>query len=168
MSFFWAVLNGLLMICTTSVLVLLVYIVACRMKFRRRAPKRKRPKVIAFFHPYCSAGGGGERVLWKAIQVLGDLHEEGLPLEVFIYTIDEPKASYKEGTCLVSVDAGFCVVAHILACLLVDLLQHVQARFSISPLSSLPLTFVHLQSHAHYLGTTLCVRMSLALVYLEL
>lgn len=32
--------------------------------------------VIGFFHPYCSAGGGGERVLWKFIQALGQLKEE--------------------------------------------------------------------------------------------
>jgi len=42
-------------------------------------------------------------VLWKAIQVLGDLHDKGFPLEIIIYTIDEPKASYKEGTCVLSV-----------------------------------------------------------------
>ncbi|KAL7439001.1 hypothetical protein ACHAXH_005469 [Discostella pseudostelligera] len=34
--------------------------------------------VIGFFHPYCSAGGGGERVLWKFIQALGELKEENL------------------------------------------------------------------------------------------
>ncbi|KAL7530949.1 hypothetical protein ACHAXR_003767 [Thalassiosira sp. AJA248-18] len=31
--------------------------------------------VIGFFHPHCSAGGGGERVLWKSIQALGELKE---------------------------------------------------------------------------------------------
>ena len=25
---------------------------------------------VAFFHPYCNAGGGGERVLWCAIRAL--------------------------------------------------------------------------------------------------
>jgi alpha-1,2-mannosyltransferase len=84
--------------------------------------------VVGFFHPFCSAGGGGERVLWKAIQVLGDLHDKGLPLEVVVYTIDSTKESYKE-----------------------DLLQHVQTRFSITPSKSLPLTFVHLQEYAHFL-----------------
>lgn len=29
-----------------------------------------RPVVVAFFHPYCNAGGGGERVLWHSIQAL--------------------------------------------------------------------------------------------------
>ena len=31
--------------------------------------------IIGFFHPHCSSGGGGERVLWKAIQALGELKE---------------------------------------------------------------------------------------------
>ncbi|XP_071951298.1 GDP-Man:Man(3)GlcNAc(2)-PP-Dol alpha-1,2-mannosyltransferase-like [Antedon mediterranea] len=29
-----------------------------------------QPVVVGFFHPYCNAGGGGERVLWCAIQAL--------------------------------------------------------------------------------------------------
>ena len=29
-----------------------------------------RPVVVGFFHPYCAAGGGGERVLWHSIQAL--------------------------------------------------------------------------------------------------
>lgn len=27
-------------------------------------------KIIGIFHPYCSAGGGGERVLWCAVKTL--------------------------------------------------------------------------------------------------
>jgi ALG11 mannosyltransferase N-terminus len=62
--------------------------------------QRQRRKVIAFFHPYCSSGGGGERVLWKAIQVLGDLVEKrGLNLYFVIYTIDAPSPNYKKGQC---------------------------------------------------------------------
>ncbi|XP_077154246.1 GDP-Man:Man(3)GlcNAc(2)-PP-Dol alpha-1,2-mannosyltransferase [Ranitomeya variabilis] len=30
----------------------------------------KEQKVVAFFHPYCNAGGGGERVLWCALRAL--------------------------------------------------------------------------------------------------
>ncbi|XP_070811996.1 GDP-Man:Man(3)GlcNAc(2)-PP-Dol alpha-1,2-mannosyltransferase [Pituophis catenifer annectens] len=30
----------------------------------------KKPLVVAFFHPYCNAGGGGERVLWCALRAL--------------------------------------------------------------------------------------------------
>ncbi|KAI8620903.1 hypothetical protein BC830DRAFT_1058790 [Chytriomyces sp. MP71] len=31
------------------------------------ATTRKRSRSIAFFHPFCDAGGGGERVLWQGI-----------------------------------------------------------------------------------------------------
>ena len=41
---------------------------------------KRRPNegtyTIAFFHPYCSSGGGGERVLWKIIQALGQMKED--------------------------------------------------------------------------------------------
>lgn len=32
--------------------------------------KRIRKNTVAFFHLYCSSGGGGERVLWNAIEVI--------------------------------------------------------------------------------------------------
>jgi len=79
-------------------------------------------KIIAFFHPHCSAGGGGERVLWKCIHVLADLREKmGVKLNIVIYTTDEPKESYRK-----------------------DLFEHVKSRFSITIPSSLPLGFVHI------------------------
>lgn len=31
---------------------------------------RRAQNVVAFFHPYCNAGGGGERVLWCAIRTM--------------------------------------------------------------------------------------------------
>lgn len=52
---------------------------------RRSARKRKillrslhtaelQPCIIGFFHPYCNAGGGGERVLWAAIRATQHAH----------------------------------------------------------------------------------------------
>lgn len=90
----------LLGVILSGLLILIVLCIAlCRIKFRRKAPagRTKQPTVVAFFHPFCGSGGGGERVLWKAIQVLGDMHDKGIPLKVIIYTIDAPKLSYKEG-----------------------------------------------------------------------
>ncbi|XP_048388948.1 GDP-Man:Man(3)GlcNAc(2)-PP-Dol alpha-1,2-mannosyltransferase isoform X2 [Stegostoma tigrinum] len=46
----------------------------------------KRRLVVAFFHPYCNAGGGGERVLWCAIRALQKSYEDIL---VIIYTGDQ-------------------------------------------------------------------------------
>ena len=34
------------------------------------SPDGKKPITVGFFHPYCNAGGGGERVLWCAIRAL--------------------------------------------------------------------------------------------------
>jgi alpha-1,2-mannosyltransferase len=110
--------------------------------------------VIGFFHPHCSSGGGGERVLWKAIQALGEMKEGKLMdrrtnkskksvsitttdddrlnncknLMVVIYTVDEPSATYEK-----------------------DLLQHVRERFSITIPKSLSLHFVHLHEEKHLL-----------------
>eukprot|EP00934_Nitzschia_sp_Nitz4_P008319 Nitzschia sp. Nitz4//scaffold297_size22919//3643//5058//NITZ4_008519-RA/size22919-processed-gene-0.17-mRNA-1//-1//CDS//3329546292//8309//frame0 len=42
------------------------------------------PKSFVFFHPYCSGGGGGERVLWKIVQYLQQQNKK-----VVIFTIDE-------------------------------------------------------------------------------
>ena len=78
---------------------------------------------IAVFHPYCSSGGGGERVLWKTVEALGEMKEDALlrsnarkgrrskhdrvideeisancrNMAVVIYTIDEPCESYEQG-----------------------------------------------------------------------
>lgn len=39
-------------------------------KRRKKCDKNKNQIVIGIFHPYCNAGGGGERVLWSAIQAI--------------------------------------------------------------------------------------------------
>jgi len=109
--------------------------------------------IIGFFHPHCSSGGGGERVLWKAIQALGELKEGKLMdrrtnkskksastsidddrlitcknLMVVIYTVDEPSETYEQ-----------------------DLLKHVRERFSITIPTALSLHFVHLHEEKHFL-----------------
>ena len=45
-----------------------------------------KSKIFGFFHPYCSGGGGGERVLWKMVQIL-----QSKGHSVVIYTIDPPE-----------------------------------------------------------------------------
>lgn len=50
--------------------------------------KNKNNKVtVAFFHPYCNAGGGGEKVLWVAIQALIEkyIHTYLLVLNMILY-----------------------------------------------------------------------------------
>mmetsp|Transcript_30798 Transcript_30798/g.35410 ORF Transcript_30798/g.35410 Transcript_30798/m.35410 type:complete len:533 (-) Transcript_30798:52-1650(-) len=86
--------------------------------------KRHDKKSIGFYHPHCSAGGGGERVLWKAIESLGELYLEGTLKDIsklVIYTLDAQNSQYHQET-----------------------LRHVKERFSINITPSLPLTFIHL------------------------
>ena len=45
----------------------------------------RRKNVVAFFHPYCNDGGGGERVLWCAVQAL---HASRPDCAIAVYTGD--------------------------------------------------------------------------------
>ena len=45
--------------------------------------------IIAFFHPYCNGGGGGERVLWCAISALAK-QSYASSVKVIIYCGDKP------------------------------------------------------------------------------
>ncbi|XP_051843343.1 GDP-Man:Man(3)GlcNAc(2)-PP-Dol alpha-1,2-mannosyltransferase [Antechinus flavipes] len=47
---------------------------------------KKNQRVIAFFHPYCNAGGGGERVLWCALRALQKKYDEATYV---VYTGDK-------------------------------------------------------------------------------
>lgn len=54
-------------ILTASVLVVnLIALLAMLLRSR----KSRSPRSYGFFHPYCNAGGGGERVLWTAVRCM--------------------------------------------------------------------------------------------------
>ena len=120
--------------------------------------------VVAFFHPRCTDGGGGERVLWKAIQALGELKEDkpltrrtktsaevkndpsrnvARNVAVVVYTIDEPSANYERGV-----------------------LEKVRDRFGITLPASLSVHFVHLHEVKDLLGK--CVHLFMGFVLLRL
>ena len=42
--------------------------------------------VVGIFHPYCNAGGGGERVLWCAVRAIQIAYPD---CHIFIYTGDK-------------------------------------------------------------------------------
>ena len=69
--------------------MLLVVIICCIAGIRIAGLRFKR-NCIAFFHPYCNDGGGGERVLWCAIQ---GLLERSQSLNIAIYTGDSESGS---------------------------------------------------------------------------
>lgn len=57
-----------------------------RWKYSRRKSKDPSAKLrVAFFHPYCNAGGGGERVLWCSIRAIQQRYSS---VEISIYTGD--------------------------------------------------------------------------------
>lgn len=49
--------------------------------------------VVGFWHPYCNAGGGGERVLWVAVRYIQRQEPDTL---VLVYSGDYPTASKEE------------------------------------------------------------------------
>lgn len=50
-----------------------------------------RPLVLGLFHPFCNAGGGGERVLWTAVEYMQRTY--GDAVVCVIYTGDWPGVS---------------------------------------------------------------------------
>ncbi|KAI8816796.1 GDP-Man:Man(3)GlcNAc(2)-PP-Dol alpha-1,2-mannosyltransferase [Fimicolochytrium jonesii] len=69
MSAFLAVFTAVL-----AVLAALILGTLHKSSRRRRSFPTKRNPVLGFFHPYCDAGGGGERVLWSAIRAIQTHH----------------------------------------------------------------------------------------------
>ncbi|KAF4527312.1 hypothetical protein B566_EDAN001088 [Ephemera danica] len=68
------------------VIVLLGFLLMKRFNKARRLNRAKEVvPTIAFFHPYCNAGGGGERVLWCAIRALQEKYPEA---KFVVYTGD--------------------------------------------------------------------------------
>ncbi|XP_053236540.1 GDP-Man:Man(3)GlcNAc(2)-PP-Dol alpha-1,2-mannosyltransferase [Podarcis raffonei] len=79
-------LSGFLCVC------LLLLLFGLRLWLQQRKKQQipsgrdgKRPLVVAFFHPYCNAGGGGERVLWCAIKALQKKYKD---VSYVVYTGD--------------------------------------------------------------------------------
>ena len=69
----------------------LFFLIFYYLKFRifKKTTRNSSEKVIAFFHPYCDAGGGGERVLWCGIRSI----QKRFPAEkIVIYTGDVDSA----------------------------------------------------------------------------
>ncbi|KAG7501579.1 GDP-Man:Man(3) c(2)-PP-Dol alpha-1,2-mannosyltransferase-like [Solea senegalensis] len=85
----WKLLLPLLLVCVLliAVLVLLVLVVRLWLQSNRNARRAAdgRP-TVAFFHPYCNAGGGGERVLWCAIRALQNRYPD---VNFVVYTGDQ-------------------------------------------------------------------------------
>ena len=123
--------------------------------------------VVAFFHPRCADGGGGERVLWKAIQALGELKEAAVAAS----NGGPPRrAKTRRDGVAINEDAGatrrdaarrancrnVSVVVYTIDAPSVDyekeVLAKVRERFSITLPASLSVHFVHLHEVKDLLG----------------
>ncbi|GAX18690.1 alpha-1,2-mannosyltransferase [Fistulifera solaris] len=123
-----AACGGALILLVVTALVRLWLLRRRYAQIRHKLRKSSAKVVLGFFHPYCSGGGGGERVLWKMIQDIGGLCERGFSVQIVIYTVDPPSPTYQE-----------------------QLLQQIQERFDLLISKQLQIQFVHLHAYAHYL-----------------
>jgi alpha-1,2-mannosyltransferase len=84
---FWSILINSLLI--FAILFFFAYLF--RLYFRSKPVRQPYSAasnshlVVGFFHPYCNSGGGGERVLWQAVQAVQALSHE---IHILIYTGD--------------------------------------------------------------------------------
>lgn len=69
------------------VVFIVVVVSIAGLRWHYVSKKRKFPTQFstAFFHPYCNAGGGGERVLWCAVNAVNTVYPK---VKIVIYTGD--------------------------------------------------------------------------------
>lgn len=83
-SFFSTCLTGLVFLLVFVIIVSLAFLFLAKKCFKK-LKNRNEVLHVAFFHPYCNAGGGGERVLWHAIEAV--LHKYP-SVAIHVYTGD--------------------------------------------------------------------------------
>uniref|UniRef100_F6W757 GDP-Man:Man(3)GlcNAc(2)-PP-Dol alpha-1,2-mannosyltransferase n=2 Tax=Ornithorhynchus anatinus TaxID=9258 RepID=F6W757_ORNAN len=79
------IVSGALCVCLVIVLLGIRLWLQKKKKAFAAGKNGKSQTVVAFFHPYCNAGGGGERVLWCALRALQKKYPEALYV---VYTGD--------------------------------------------------------------------------------
>ncbi|XP_018401714.1 PREDICTED: GDP-Man:Man(3)GlcNAc(2)-PP-Dol alpha-1,2-mannosyltransferase isoform X2 [Cyphomyrmex costatus] len=84
------IMNMLLLIILCQVLCILVFLPILLIKWRKFYSKKRNERqqtgtVVGIFHPYCNAGGGGERVLWFAVHAIQTKYPD---VHIAIYTGD--------------------------------------------------------------------------------
>ncbi|XP_048834127.1 GDP-Man:Man(3)GlcNAc(2)-PP-Dol alpha-1,2-mannosyltransferase [Brienomyrus brachyistius] len=84
----WSLVLPCVYLCVVLSAILAFLMLGVRMWLQRsRSARLAREKAlsVAFFHPYCNAGGGGERVLWCAIRALQNRYQD---VSIVVYTGD--------------------------------------------------------------------------------
>lgn len=91
MSWIWWILLSIVVVCLCCVGIRVFLTLKTRRKLKRWISSSSsfspasRPFVVGFFHPYCDAGGGGERVLWHAVHALQNRYDF---VHIVVYTGD--------------------------------------------------------------------------------
>ncbi|XP_011136794.1 GDP-Man:Man(3)GlcNAc(2)-PP-Dol alpha-1,2-mannosyltransferase isoform X2 [Harpegnathos saltator] len=80
----------LLIITTCKILCGLIFLPILLIKWRKMYSRKRKEReqkgtVVGIFHPYCNAGGGGERVLWFAVHAIQNQYPD---VNIAIYTGD--------------------------------------------------------------------------------
>lgn len=58
---------------------------------------KRKNITVGIFHPYCNAGGGGERVLWKSIEAIQEKYHDTVNIVVYTGDIDiQPEKMLKK------------------------------------------------------------------------
>ncbi|CAL7952447.1 unnamed protein product [Xylocopa violacea] len=83
-------LNMLFIVAICKVLCMLIILpillITWRNQYSKKRTQRSRKEtVVGFFHPYCNAGAGGERVLWAAVSAIQTRYPN---VHIVIYTGD--------------------------------------------------------------------------------
>lgn len=80
-------LTTVVAICTVLCLICAMLILSARTLFSRRRNRNRvgSTTTVGFFHPYCNAGGGGERVLYCAVRALQHKYED---VKIVVFTGD--------------------------------------------------------------------------------
>lgn len=104
--------QSIIPISSISLIIAILTLCFFRFKFHALRIKSSTSLSIAFFHPHCKGGGGGERVLWKAIESISQLSQEdhdknvdgkmqqrkSQKFQIVVYTSDEKHVDYHAGT----------------------------------------------------------------------
>ncbi|XP_064481709.1 GDP-Man:Man(3)GlcNAc(2)-PP-Dol alpha-1,2-mannosyltransferase-like [Ornithodoros turicata] len=77
-------LSAIALCCPIGILLLFLWLQKVRQESCKLYPDKK--PTLGFFHPYCNAGGGGERVLWAAIRAIQERYPN---YHCIVYTGDK-------------------------------------------------------------------------------
>ncbi|XP_018572370.1 GDP-Man:Man(3)GlcNAc(2)-PP-Dol alpha-1,2-mannosyltransferase isoform X2 [Anoplophora glabripennis] len=73
------------MIVALAILFPVIYLYLRRKFKKEKAKSVAKELVLGIFHPYCNAGGGGEKVLWVALQAIQEKYPK---VKINVYTGD--------------------------------------------------------------------------------